>query len=730
MPRWSKIVLRILGILLAILLIAYIGVAYYVNTHKKALLESVTKELNKNMNGSLTIGSMEPTFLQGFPGVSLSLNNVVIRDKQWSVHKHTLLQARDFNVSVNTLGLLRGTITINKISITDAAIYLFTDSSGYSNTSLFKKSQKDTANKSESSSPAEIRRFNLNNVTFVMDNQKGHKLFSFNVATLRGDIDYSGADWQAKVALKGFAKSLAFNTRRGSFIKDKSLDGNFEAAYTEKSGVIKLSPKTLKIGEDPFVIGAEFNIGKEPTEFGIHINANQILWRNAAALLAPNIKSRLDQFNLDKPIDVKCDLLGNMGSGGDPNINVVAQIKDNVLHTPGGKIADCSFTGMYTNNYTNGKGFSDANSAVKLYQFKGNYEEIPFAIDTAAISNFDKPVASGVFRANFPISKLNKVLGPELLTFTKGTADVKLAYTADLVNLTLNKPIVTGYVNIKDASANYVPRNLKFSNTAISLNFTGPDLFIRNIRLQSGKSIVFMDGTIKNFLNLYYNSPEKILLSWQIKSPQLYLGEFLGFLGSRKPSGPVRKSGKGTLSSDLNQVFDRSKVDMHLKVDKVYYNKFLATDAVAELFLSEDGIAVKNISVKHAGGSLKVNGNLFQEGNSTRFLLNSSVTNANIKSFFYGFDNFGLKSLTSENLRGNLYSAIKLAGRISNSGAILPGSLRGSVAFDLQKGALLNFDPIANVGKFAFPLRDMKNITFSNLKGTFDIEGERIQIRP
>ena len=730
MPRWSKITLRILGVLLGIVLIIYIGLAYYVNTHKKSLLESITKELNKNMTGSLTIGSMEPTFLQGFPGVSLSLNNVVIRDQQWKLHQHTLLDAKDFSVSVNTLGLLRGTITINKITITNAAIYLYTDSNGYSNTSLFKKKQKDTTDKSESNSPAEIRKFNLNNVTFVLDNQKGNKLFSFKVDALRGDIDYHGDDWDAKVALKGFANSLAFNTRKGSFIKGKSLDGNFNASYTEDSGTIKLLPKTLKIGNDPFVIGAEFNIGAAQTPFGIHIQVDQIMWRSASALLSPNIRAKLDQFNLSVPIDVKCDLLGTMGAGGDPKINVVAHIKNNVLTTRGGKIADCNFTGVYTNNYVDGHGFSDANSAVKLYQFKGSYKGIPFAIDTAAISNFNKPVATGVFRAAFPISKLNTVLGPELLTFTKGTADVKLAYTADLVDLTLNKPIVTGYVNIKDASATYVPRNLKFSNTAISLNFTGPDLFIKNIRLQSGKSIVYMDGTIRNFLNLYYNSPEKILLSWQIRSPQLYLGEFLGFLGSRKPSGPKKKTGKGTLSSDLNEVFDRSKVDMHLKVDKVYYKKFLATDAVAEMLVSETGIAIKDISVKHAGGSLKVNGNLFQEGNSTRFAVNALVNNANIRSFFFGFDNFGLKSMTSENLRGNLSSSVKLAGRISDSGAIQPGSLRGSVTFDVKNGALLKFEPIANVGKFAFPMRDMDNIVFSNLKGRFDITGERVQIQP
>ncbi|MBC7566074.1 MAG: AsmA family protein, partial [Pedobacter sp.] len=513
MPRWSKIALRIFGILVGLVILVFIGLAWYVNAHKKELLVTITKQLNGGISGQITIESMEPTFLRGFPGVSMRLNNVIVRDSLWEQHKHSLLEAKDIEVSVNALKLLTGTIQIKKMGINNASIYLYTDSNGYSNTAIFKKKSNIKVEKKENSeSNLEIRRLSLNNVNFLVDNKKGNKLFHFVVDDLDGNIDYSWSDWEAKVNLKAIAKSLAFNTKRGSFIKDQLLEGPFKLTYEEAKGLITVTPNTLNIGKDLFVIGAKFDMSKSNTDFFINIQANDIMWKNAAGLLAPNISSRLNMFNLDKSIDVTCTIAGNMGPGGDPEINVKAIVKNNKLTTPGGIVSNCNFTGIFTNNFEQGKGHTDQNSAIKLFNFKGAYENMPFSIDTASINDLNRPIATGMFKSNFDIKNLNNAMGDDVLKFGKGTANVSLAYRADIVDFKLAKPFVKGLVEIKNADVSYVPRHVKFTNTNISLNFTDRDLFIKNIRLQSGKSVVYMDGSISNFLNLYYSDPEKILL--------------------------------------------------------------------------------------------------------------------------------------------------------------------------------------------------------------------------
>jgi len=730
MPRWSKITLKVLGILIGVVLLIFSALALYVNSNKKSLLETITQKLNKNLNGTLTIESMDPTFLRGFPGVSISLKNVVMKDSLWKNHQHTLLKAKELEVAVNTLSLLKGTIEIKKIGINDAEIYLFTDSNGYSNTSIFRKKDKSKKPKDDSQSSTEIRKFTLSNVSFVVDNKKGHKLFQFDIYDLKGNMDYPLlGGWDADIKLKTLARSLAFNTRRGSFIKEKLLEGPFKVNYNDDSGIVLVAPNTLNIGKDPFIIGAKFDTSKENTDFTIDIETKKILWRDASALLAPNITTKLNMFDLKQPIHVYCTLAGNMGPGGDPSINVKALVKDNTLTTPGGVVDDCNFTGVFTNSYITGKGISDENSAIKLFAFKGSYAQIPFSIDTAFINNLDKPIATGIFKSQFEIARLNNIIGEEMLKFGKGTANVKLAYRADIVDFKLTKPFVKGLVDIQNADVSYVPRKVNFKNTAISLTFTDHDLYIKNIRLQSGKSVVFMEGSVSNFLNLYYTDPEKILLNWKIRSPQIHLGEFIGFLGTRKPKAKKR-SKQSNFSENLNELFEKSQVNMSVKVDRIYYNKFLATNANADLLLSENGIAIKNVSVKHAGGSVSLNGSIAQKGSTNNFKLNTVLSNVDIKNFFYSFDNFGMKTLTSKNLRGFLSSKTNISGVISDKGNLLPNSLYGTIVFDLKKGALLSFEPIKSVGKFAFPFRDLDNITFTNLNGKFDVRGQRITINP
>lgn len=729
LPRWARISLKIVASIFLFTIIAYIGLAFYVNTHKKEILASISQKINENINGKFTAESMETTFLQGFPRVSLRIRNVTLKDSQWETHKNTLLQAEDFNVSINVLAFLRGTLEIKRIDINDAKIHLFVAENGYSNTEIFKpKSEKKSSG--ESSSFAEVKAFELQNVTFISENLKGKKLFQFSISDLRAKFDYVSEGWKAAIKLDASAQSLAFNTQHGSFIKDKALNGKFDISYDEKAETIVFEPNDLKIGDDTFTIKAKFDVGKTSSKFSIGIIANSILWKNASNLLSNNISKQLDRFDLEKEIDVNCTLVGDLNAEGDPLIFVKAKIKDNRLHLPDGIIDNCNFTGIFTNEFVKGKGFDDPNSAVKLYDFKGSYKEMPFVMDSAIINDFNKPIATGVFKSAFPLEKLNNAIDKNLLVFSKGTANLEMKFKADVVDFEITKPFISGLVKIENGDIRYVPRNLTFKNTNIGLDFTEKDLFINNIRLQSGKSIVYMEGSIKNFLNLYYTEPDKLVLNWKVTSPQLYLGEFLGFLESRKVVQTTpQKTKKNGRNEKLNFLFEKSNVALTVKVDKFYYNKFSATNVRADILLSESGINIQKAVVNHAGGQVSFNG-LIHQGKINQFSMNANVVNVAIEKFFYSFNNFDMESLTSKNLKGYLNSTSSITGVISNDGKLVAKSMNGTVGFTLKKGALIGFEPIKSAGKFAFPFRDLDNITFSNLKGAFDIKGEKITIHP
>lgn len=728
MARWLKITLKVLGGLILLVLLLLIGATLYITFNKTKVLAMVNTELRKNVNGTVIIGDMKPQFFRSFPNISLGLVNVLIRDQQYSRHHHTLLDAKNFDVSVDAAALLHGTMRINHIAISNAAVDIYTDSSGYSNTSVFKKSPKKQAS-AEGSSSAELKAFSLSNVGFKVTNNQAQKLFDYVVNDLHGQMAYPDSGWRATFYMDVIAKSMAFKTAKGSFIKNKELQGDMTAGYNEDSGRIVVSSDALDIGDDPFQLNAVFETGKKST-FYFHLIAKKLLWRNASALLANNIQVKLNQFNMEKPIAVDAIISGSF-TGGDPYLHVKADVKDNKVTTPGGTFDNCSFQGIFTNNYINGKGLTDENSVIRLIDMKGSYNHLPFVIDTGSIINLTKPIATGNFRSSFSVANLNYLLGDKVAKFSKGQADINLRYKADIVDYKLNKPIVRGSINFRNADIHYIPSDLDLKNTSLSLNFIGNDLVLSNIRLQSGHSIVHMEGRVNNFLNLYYDAPEKILLTWRINSPQLYLGEFLGFLsgGTSQPT-PAKRANSGNVIDQLSTVLQKGHAEMHLEVAKVYYNKFLATNARADLLTSQNGVIIKNVGVKHAGGSLQLDGSLIKGGSTNRLTLNTTVSNVNVREFFYAFDNFGLTDFTYQNLRGTLSAKTRITASMNNKAAILPRSINGTVSIDLRDAALINFKPLLGVGKYAFPFRDLKNITIPQLDARFDIHGDQITIQP
>jgi len=725
---YVKWFLRIIGIAVVLVILAYLLMAYYINNNKKEVLASLTSTLNENLNGSLTVGSMEPAFLEGFPLLSLNLKNVVITDSLYLRHKQRLLRANNFDISVNAFALLRGAVEIKKIAISDAAINIYTDSLGYSNTSVFRKNPK--AGKSEGGGYPEIRKFALNNVAIAIDNKSKRKLYNFKVRHLKGGINYNADGWKATADLNTHVNSMAFNTRKGSFAKGKDVIGDLEITFDRAKDFLAILPSDLTIGDEDFIVSADFELGKTSSEFKIDINNNKIMWRKASNLLAGNISEKLDMYDIEEPIGVTCHIAGDFNVVGDPLILVKATIRDNTLDTPGGIVTNCSFDGEFTNHNIKGKGYNDANSAIKFNNFVGDFAGIPIRMKKAAILDLEKPIATGEFTAAFDVDKLNNLIDPDLVAFTKGSASVALSYTADIVNFELAKPIVAGTVNIKNADVKYSPRNLQFKDISVLLNFKDEDLNISNIHLRSGKSVVDMQGQIRNFLNLYYTAPETMILKWNVTSKQLHLGEFIGFLGARKVGTPKPTVKKGNFTQEINTLFEKSKVNMSLNVDKLYYGNFYASDVVADLYMNDVGITLKNGGLKHAGGTMALDGTLLQKPSGSRYNINALVRNVDVSRFFRSFDSFGLESLQPENLKGYVSVKARLTGTVSNSGAMVPNSMNGNVLFSLRKGALIDFAPVKNIGKYAFPFRDLNTIAIPTLDGEFDIRGEQVQIHP
>ncbi len=733
MSRWLKISLKILSGIFILIVLVWLGASYYINHNNKAILGTILDQLNANVNGKISVQNMETTLLRGFPGVSVSLKKVELKDSLYESHKHQLLNANDIDVSLNIFSLITGNIKINKITINNANIYIFTDSTGYSNTSMFRSKNEGKPKSKAEKQAFEIKRIDFNRVNLVVDNQRRFKLFNFLIDELNGKIDYPDSGWNGNLKLKTLVKNFAFNTKKGSFLKNKTLEGTLVAHYNNETKAVTIDPEPLQIGGDKFIIGATIDLAKNESAFAISIRADEILYKNIALLLSPNISSKLLKFEIAKPIGVVGEIVddGNK-SEKDPLIKVRMNVKNNEVTIPSGKLTNCNFTGTFTNKDTVSKAIGDENSAIKFYALSADYYNAPLKIDTFTIANLARPLAAGLVTAQFPLEKLNSSIGGSTFNFKNGTADLRLYCKADIDNFRFTKPVISGNVVIKNADITYIPRNMKLINSSLTLNFNQKDLNISNSRFQIGKSILNMNCSIQNFLNFYYTDPSKILVNLNMSSPQLNLGEFIGFLGQRKAVKKKipEKNAVKEVTEQLNTVLAAAKVQIQLKVNQAIYNRFIAKNLDARISLLNDGIYFEKINVSHAGGSLNLSGNIKQSGSINKFNLNSIISKVNVKEFFYAFENFGQTSITNQNIKGYLSAKVNASGSITEQGHVVSRSIYGQVIFNLNNAALVGFEPLQKVQKLAFANRDFSNIEIDNLDGTLTLMGDKIAISP
>ncbi|MWB95802.1 AsmA family protein [Flavobacterium sp. GA093] len=712
---------------IGLLLIACGGLSFYFQQHKPEIIAKINSKINENINGKFHIGDFQYKFLVGFPNFTLALKDVELKDNQWNSHKHTLLKAKEIEARLNLWSLWHDEINIHKILINEAQIYLYKAENGYSNSDIFKTKKKKTTTDTATKETT-IDQIALKQVHFILDNRVGHKLFDFDVARLESKVKYDGDDWQTDLYIRTQIKSLAFNTQLGSFAQNKPLQGTLKVSFIAARQLINVDTQNLKIGNDSFDIIAFFNVGKANSLFGININTH-ILWRNASNVLSQNISSKLNRFDLKEKIAVNCDIKGDLNDEGDPKIVVHAEIRNNELSIPDGRITDCTFRGFFTNNFRPKNGINDANSAIILSRFSGKFQNIPISIPQAVINNLEKPLATGNVNSDFDIQNLNEMSNDKWIHFSEGHAKANLKFQFDVVDLYITKPRFIGNVDIKNASFHFIPKKVKAEKVNVQLDFTEKALIIKKIAYKHNKNMIYIDGKIDNFLNLYYDAPEKMVVNWNIYAPYIDLKQFLGVLAnSQKAKIAAKPKKRATLSDQLRTTIEKCAVAINIKADKILYNKLTATNTRATIEMVNSQLIIKNGSLQTSGGSIAFNAVVAPKGKNYTFASGAQVNRVDIAGFLRSFNNFGIQSFSPNNLKGKLSSRANVSGYINSQGELITNSMHGKLDFNVTQGALVNFEPIVRVGKFAFPFRDVRNITFSDLSGNLNMRGEQIDI--
>ncbi len=576
MKRAVKISLRVVGVLIVLFLITSLGVTFYVKQHQKQFISFLESETEKELNGAtLHVGDISIGFRGSFPLIALTIDNISLRDSLWNRHHHSLVSVDQVFATVNFWELLHGRIDIQRLDLDKPDIYFYTDSLGYSNTSVFRKKSR-TQKDSSANQPFPI--LHISNARFTIDEGVKHKFFDFRIQELNCVIQRSATSPLLSIDLNLECKvgSMAFNMEKGAFLENKSLVGNFNFFYDKESRELNFEKIRLSVDQQPFVFTGKFFFAKEGTPFLLSWETRNLSFRKAVSFLSANLQEKLKTYDIEDSIDSLTGSLDNSETKyPTPLIHLWLRVENRNIKSPFIAIDHVSFKATFNNEAVKMRGHEDSNTEIRFSGFRGDWKNLNFYSDSINLSNLIHPKIKMNLTSDFDLNGINPFLKENSFSFTRGTGKINLAYSGSLDKEYDLSRLLTGNITLSNADIHYLPKNVHFAPVSGLVHFNGKDMSVENLTLHAGSSDLTMNGTIKSIFYFINHLNEKYSLDWSIRSNRLNLEDFSNYF--RKQSNSLvpeknKSSPNRTISSYISKITS-ADFNISLKVKKLIYKK-------------------------------------------------------------------------------------------------------------------------------------------------------------
>ena len=670
------------------------------------------------------------TFFASFPRIAVHASSISVTDSMYAVHKHPFFTAKELFVTINIMKLLKKQSALKGIRVKDGSVYLYTDTSGYTNAYMLKSKKDSAGGPKKTSNNIAIQYVQLDNVKFVLSDLKREKLYDFDIRKMKVDLADEGKEMIMQADINMLVHNLAFNVPKGSFLKEAPFEGKFIMQYGKLSQQLSFNKIETIIAKQKFVLSGKFDLGEKNPQFKLVVSTSQANYDEVKKLLPERIQKSLSKAWVSAPVDASVDLQGPLNNG-EPLINASWKVKNSELKTIFMDFENASFTGKYRNEVVPGLPRKDPNSILTVGDFSGTWHELPVTAKRIEILDLKNPTLTCDLQSSFPLKRMNELMNSSSATLLQGNANVSLRYKGPVERTSETFALLNGFVEFKDAEILYNPRNVTLHNVNGRFTFSNSDLNIENLSAKVLSNSIVMNGTASKIFTLFNTDPNNVRISYNIYSPSLQVGEFIYLLQSteQKASQSASKGSFSDFSKKLDQVLENSRIDLDLKADKVYYKKFLATGVHADFTILKDLYEINGMQMNFAGGSMNVQGSVATPpAKEVRANLSTNLSGINVKQLFYAFDNFGQDGISYANLNGNMTAKADMNINLTKDGAVIPSSAKGKVDFSLKKGSLDNYEPMKKMQKFVFKNRDFENIDFAELKNTFTLRNGDIEI--
>ena len=677
----------------------------------------------KKVSGNITFADFAIDPFHNFPGISIDVKEFHLQDSSFHNHQHELVYAQHIYMGFGIIELLTGKKVPKYVRVTNSKIFFFADSAGSKNWDIFKTSQSGARHN------IALKKVTFKNTNVFFQDDRKFKFFHVAFQKLKCGISDNNDQVQLDIDCNGIIYTSSFNTKRGSYLTNKKIVGEWDVSYDRGQKEISLRNQLVRLDKQPYRVTGDFFLDSDP-RFALSIKTNNLSLKEAATIFPAATAQRIGNYQLSKSLQkVEAVLSGKMKYLYYPLAKISFSVRDASLEVSPTRFDHCSFNGFLQNEIDSSKLRDDYNSFLQFTDVDGEWEKTRFSSKKLTVYNLIHPYLRCDIHAKFDLAQLEKAIASRRLDLNRGTGEANLDYAGPLETKADTVYKLNGVITINDGDITYNPRNLNFRNTDIELFFANGDMNVRRMKTVVNENSISITGRLDNFLTFFNTDPSKAIFDWHIYSPDLDISKLRSSL--HRKASVKNKHGYSffdRLNNKIDRLFDDCSADLTIQADKLVYKKFSAGNVKGRLALTNELIRLDNFSLSHAGGIIYVNASSKDNGNRSDLAIHSKMENVNVKELFRSFNNFGLHSLTSENISGNFSADINLTSMLDANNDLSQEANRGYIDFSLKNGRLVNFAPLMEIDNNFLQKRNLSDISFAELKDRLDLNGNDVNI--
>ncbi len=718
-----KTLLKILGGILIVLLIAIIALPFIFKDEIKEVVKNAT---NNNVNAKVDFGDVGLSLLSSFPNLSVSVDDLSIVNYE-PFEGDTIFSAKSIDVSVDIMSVISGDVLkVKSINLNSPKILMYVLENGMANYNITK--EDTTGADVETVTDTVQARFNVNLQNYSITNgkiafvdQASNMLVAINNLNHSGKGDFTQDDFVLDTETT--IDALTFEMDGIKYLNSVKATLDMLIGINIPQMKFTLQDNELLLNNLLVNFDGMVAMPDEDIDLDLTFSSPRSQFKDIISLIPAIYKNDFNALKSSGEMELLGSVKGKMTDNKFPAFNIDLKVKDGNfqypdLPTPVNNVnADLQIsnkTGLVDNTVINLKNFH-----VELGNEPIDGKVLVTNIETGP--NVDLKLKGSINLAN-----LKTALDLKNISKLEGTIISDFEAKGNIASTSKN------YENI-DAKGNISLSNLVFKGTekdqeikvsTASLNFTPSKISLNNLNVKIGESDISANGSLNNLIS--YALSDGILVGRLNMSSKYF--DFNPFLTKKETAQENETQIETTTAFNIPQNINFS---MQANFDKLMYDNLELKNVSGQILVKESRVILENLNMRLLDGSLTGNGYYakteYQEKPDIQF--NLGIKDFNVKKTYDKFVSVKQFAPIAKYIDGSFSSNLKMRTTLDNTLTPVWETFFSNGSINLKSAEIKNFKPFTKIGSI-LNLQELSNPKLQNVNPSFEIKNGRFYVDP